>query len=146
MSIGNLKDTGNLGNNFPYQYKVLQGLQGIINAVNSGGGGGGGNVTIVNPLGQSTMAASLSVVLASDQAGVARTPGFLRVTGSGTVAVKTYSLSVSNVGAANGTFLGVAIKPGETLNFSADAINNFYSPSVFTYNGTGTELIIIYNS
>ena len=146
MSIGNLKDTGNLGNNFPYQYKVLQGLQGIINAVNAGGGGGGGNVTIVNPLGQSTMAASLSVVLASDQAGVARTPGFIRATTSGSIAVKTYSVSVSNVGDANGTFLGVTIKPGENLNFSADAINNYYAAGVFTYNGTGTELVIIYNS
>ncbi len=26
MSIGNLKDYGNKGNNFPYQLKVLQGL------------------------------------------------------------------------------------------------------------------------
>ena len=26
MSIGNLKDSGNQGNNFPYQLKVLQGL------------------------------------------------------------------------------------------------------------------------
>jgi hypothetical protein len=143
MSIGNLKDTGNLGNNFPYQYKVLQGLQGIIDTV---AGGGSGNVTIVNPLGQDTMANSLAVVIASDQAGVARTPGFLRVTGSGTVAVKTYSLSVSNVGAANGTFLGSTIKPGESFSFSADAINNYYTTGTFTYNGTGTELIIIYNS
>lgn len=144
MSIGNLKDTGNLGNNFPYQYKVLKGLQGIIDALS--GGSGDTNVTIVNPLGQDTMANSLAVVLASDQAGAARTPGFLRVSNSGTVAVKTYSLSVSNVGAANGTFLGDIIKPGETLNFSADAINNFYTSGTFTYNGTGTELIIIYNS
>jgi hypothetical protein len=146
MSIGNLKDTGNMGNNFPYQYKVLSGLQGIIDAITGGGGGGGSNVTIVNPLGQKTMAASLSVVLASNQAGVARTPGFIRATGSGAIGVITYSASVSNVGAANGTFLGVTIKPGETLNFSADAINNYYASGVFTYNGTGTELVIIYNS
>jgi hypothetical protein len=31
MSIGNLKDTGNQGNNFPWQLKVLQGLQEIAN-------------------------------------------------------------------------------------------------------------------
>jgi hypothetical protein len=31
MSIGNLKDSGNQGNNFPWQLKVLQGLQEIAN-------------------------------------------------------------------------------------------------------------------
>ena len=99
-----------MGNNFPYQYKVLSGLQGIINAVNAGGGGGGGNVTIVGPLGQTTMSASLPVTIASNQTGAARIPVFLRSSGSGTVTDLAYSLSVSNVGAANGTFLGVIIK------------------------------------
>ena len=145
MSIGNLKDTGNIGNNFPYQYKVLSGLQGIIDAI-TGGGGGATNVTIVNPIGQTTMAASLPVTIASNQTGASRTPGFIRATNLGSIGVITYSVSVSNVGAANGTFLGVVIKPGETLNFSADAINNYYASGVFTYNGTGTELVIIYNS
>jgi hypothetical protein len=143
MSIGNLKDTGNLGNNFPYQYKVLQGLQGIIDTI---AGGGSSNVTIINPLGQNVMANSLPVVLASNQTGAARTPGFIRTTSSGTIGVITYSVSVSNVGSNNGTFLGVTIKPGETLNFNADAINNYYTSGTFAYNGTGTELIIIYNS
>jgi hypothetical protein len=31
MSIGNLKDYGNKGNNLPYQWRVLQGLQEIAN-------------------------------------------------------------------------------------------------------------------
>lgn len=145
MSIGNLKDTGNMGNNFPYQYKVLSGLQEIIDAI-AGGGGGGTNVNIVNPIGQTTMAASLPVTIASNQTGASRTPGFIRATNSGSIGVITYSVSVSNVGAANGIFLGITIKPGETLNFSADAINNYYASGVFTYNGTGTELVIIYNS
>jgi hypothetical protein len=30
MSIGNLKTEGNKGNNFPFQLKVLQGLQAVI--------------------------------------------------------------------------------------------------------------------
>ena len=143
MSIGNLKDTGNQGNNFPWQYKVLVGLQAIADAIS---GGSGGDVTIVGPLGQTTMAASLPVTIASNQAGASRTPGFIRATNSGSIGVITYSVSVSNVGAANGIFLGITIKPGETLNFSADAINNYYASGVFTYNGTGTELVIIYNS
>jgi hypothetical protein len=33
MSIGNLKDSGNQGNNFPWQLKVLQGLQAIFDEV-----------------------------------------------------------------------------------------------------------------
>ena len=33
MSIGNLKDNGNKGNNFPYQYKSLQ-LSSILVSVN----------------------------------------------------------------------------------------------------------------
>jgi len=33
MSIGNLQDYGNKGNNFPWQLKMLKGLQGIITSV-----------------------------------------------------------------------------------------------------------------
>lgn len=33
MSVGNLKDSGNKGNNFPYQLAVLKLLDGILNAV-----------------------------------------------------------------------------------------------------------------
>jgi len=80
--------------------------------------------------------------------GVARTPGILRPTTSGnvnTTAATFYSVSVANVGSANGTVLsGVTIKPGEVLNFSADAINNFFTS--FAYDATGTEFIIIYVS
>lgn len=35
MSIGNLKDNGNQGNNFPWQYKMLLGLDSINTAVNT---------------------------------------------------------------------------------------------------------------
>ena len=35
MSIGNLKDSGNQGNNFPWQLKMLQGLEAIVNGLNS---------------------------------------------------------------------------------------------------------------
>jgi hypothetical protein len=78
--------------------------------------------------------------------GLLRTTGIIRPTGSGNVssaAATFYSVSVANVGAANGTVLSaVTIKPGEVLNFSADAINNFFNS--FAYNATGTEFIIIY--
>lgn len=78
--------------------------------------------------------------------GLLRTTGILRPTGSGNVssaAATFYSVSVANVGSTNGTVLaGVTIKPGEVLNFSADAINNYFNS--FAYDATGTEFIIIY--
>lgn len=77
--------------------------------------------------------------------GATRVPVLIRVTTSGTIAPIVYSISVSNVGTANGTFLGGTIKAGETLNFDAGALNNFYAAGTIAYNGTGTELVIIYN-
>lgn len=79
--------------------------------------------------------------------GVARTPGILRPTGAGnvnTAAATFYSVSVANVGTADGSVLGGTnnIKPGEVLNFSGDALNNYFTS--FAYNATGTEFIIIY--
>jgi hypothetical protein len=99
--------------------------------------------------GQQTMANSISVALASNQTGAARTAGILRPTAAGnvnSVAATFYSVSVANVGSADGSVLGVAsnIKPGEVLNFSADAINNYFNS--FAYDATGTEFIIIYVS
>lgn len=38
MSIGNTKDNGNKGNNFPYQLSVLE----LLGQIAAGGGGGGG--------------------------------------------------------------------------------------------------------
>lgn len=225
MSIGNLKDSGNQGNNLPFQWKVLQGLQEIANQVGqpltcvedsvticSPAGGLdvnvhdalGNNITStpigpdtgldVNIIGgvtldvtiteandsilvygndgttnrkiktdangelqvdilslpnegQQTMANSISVALASDQLGIARTTGMIRPTTSGnvnTVAANFFSVSVANVGVANGSVLGGAanIKPGEVLNFSADAVNNYFT--TFAYDATLTEFIIIF--
>lgn len=78
--------------------------------------------------------------------GVARTPGIIRPSNTSgdvnTVAATFYSVSVANAGSADGTVLGSVIKPGEILNFSADAVNNFFTS--FPYDATGTEFIIIY--
>lgn len=99
--------------------------------------------------GQQTMANSISVALASNQTGAARTAGILRPTAAGnvnSVAATFYSVSVANVGSADGDVLGGTnnIKPGEVLNFSADAVNNYFTS--FAYDATGTEFIIIYVS
>jgi hypothetical protein len=111
MSIGNLKDEGNKGNNFPFQLKVLQGLQAVANA------------------------------LTGTTAGQSRTPVVVRITGSYTNTVNTYSFSVANVGAGNGTVNGATIKPGEIVNFDASALNNFFAAGSIVINGSGTELL-----
>jgi hypothetical protein len=204
MSIGNLKDTGNQGNNFPWQWKMLQGLQEIANQtaqpltcvedsvticntnidaftftniagedalnVNIAGGvtlevnldaaddqvgiygyvngASGSPVPLnVNATGQVAIQDGGNSITVDGGTGLARTPNAIRPTNtSGTVTGTIYSISVANVGAANGTVLTAltTIKPGEVLNFSADAINNFFTS--FDYNATGTEFIIIYVS
>jgi hypothetical protein len=84
--------------------------------------------------------------IVNNTSAVSRTPVYFRTTTSGTIAAVTYSFSIANVGTGNGTFLGDTIKPGESVNFGADGINNSYAASTFTYDGTGTELLITYNS
>lgn len=84
--------------------------------------------------------------IAGNTTRVVRTPHIVRSSGSSSIAGAVVDFSVSNVGSANGTILGTTIKPGETLNFSAGALNNYYAPGTITYDGTGTELLIIYNS
>ena len=96
MSIGNLKDYGNKGNNFPWQLKMLQGIQGIITA------------------------------LTSPPSSILRSPNILSDTGAGSVPILNYGFSIANVGAANGTVDGTVLKPGYTVSFSptsADSLN-----------------------
>jgi hypothetical protein len=140
MSIGNLRDSGNQSNNFPWQLKMLQGLQGIIDELQ-----GTLDVEIVAPLGQQIMDDSVSVVIASDQAGVERTPNFLRPTGvAGTTPAGVFSASFASVGTANATVGGIIVKPGETLNLDGGAINNTLSAIAYDTTTAGAELIIIY--
>lgn len=69
-----------------------------------------------------------------------RTPGLLRATAAGNIAAGARSVSVFNAGLANGSWLGVAIKPGEQLSYSADGQGD--TLGAFAYDGTGTELVI----
>ena len=75
-----------------------------------------------------------------------RTPNFFRTTGLYTIPVETYSLSFSNVGLGDATVLGATLKPGETINFDAGSLNNYYAPNTVSFDATGTELIVVYNS
>lgn len=77
--------------------------------------------------------------------GLLRTPTFLRPTGSnGTVSAGTYSMSFASVGTGNAIVGGITLKPGETLNFDAGAINNTLGAVNYdTTTNAGAELIII---
>ena len=74
-----------------------------------------------------------------------RTANFLRPTGTnGSVSAGVYSVSFSSVGTGDAIVGGMVLKPGETLNFDAGAVNN--TINAITYNTTtnpGAELIIV---
>lgn len=124
MSVGNLKDSGNQGNNFPYQLKSLKGLQCICDSL----GTGGDLYTILGAINNKL----------SDQL---RTPVIERKSAPGTI-VKPYSFSVANVGSANGTLMGETLAPGEVVNYDAGVLNNSF-PNV-AYDATGTTFLITY--
>lgn len=72
--------------------------------------------------------------------GVVKTPTIIRPTASGTVAAGANSVSIANVGAADGTVAGVTLKTGETINFDAGQSNTLTS---IAYDATGTTFLII---
>jgi hypothetical protein len=114
MSIGNLKTYGNKGNNFPFQLKVLQGITALINSFTG----------VTN--------------------GASRATYIERPTADGSIAAGAYSVSISNVGSANGLVKAVVLKPGEVINFDAGAINN--TLDAIDYDAAGTEFLIVYIS
>lgn len=117
MSVGNINSYGDKKNNFNFQYKVLKGIADVITAITG--------VTVnINP--------------------EAKVTNIIRATGSGTITAGKFSASFGNVGSANATVKGVTLKPGETINFDAGALNN--TLDAIAYDATGTELLIIYIS
>ena len=76
--------------------------------------------------------------------GASRVTNISKPTSSGTISAGKYSVSISNVGTADGTVKTVTLKPGETVNFDAGAINN--TLDAIAYNATGTEFLIIFIS
>jgi len=163
MSLGNGNPKeGDKGSNFNYELKVLQGLQcacdqlkainintddleqlladliaelqaGIdVNVTNAGGAtavniqDGGNSITV------------------DGGTGAGRTAVFLRPSGtSGTIGAGIYSISFASVGTANATVGGIILKPGESLNFDAGAINNTLAAIAYSTTTAGAELIII---
>lgn len=106
MSIGNLKDYGNKGNNFPFQLKVLEGIQAVFNA------------------------------LAGTSSGVQKTPQILYDLGAGSTLPGVYSFSIANVGGASGTVDGQTLPAGTTINYDAGALNNTLGSISYDATGT----------
>ena len=98
--------------------------------------------TIAGPLGQDLEANSVSVVIASDQTGVERTPTMLRAVAGSTIAAGAFSVSFANVGTTTATVLNENLEPGETISFDAGAINNTLGAIVYQANATAILLII----
>jgi hypothetical protein len=122
MSIGNLKDYGNKGNNFPYQLRNLQLLSEILTASNA----------VVT-------GKQISPYLKSST-GVGDLSGFPVV----------YSASFSNVGASaiNLLFAGsgtISLPAGKTVTFDA-GLNNWYEGISFQWNATGSTLLVSFSS
>ena len=126
MSIGDLRDSGNQSNNFPFQLKVLQGLQAVID-----------NNCCVDIL---DLLSDIDTKLTS----ALRTPGIISTATSGTTVLGWYSFSIANVGTSAGTVDGQSIPAGTTLNFDGGVLNNTLGS--LAYDATGTTFIITYIS
>ena len=118
MSIGNLKTDGQKGNNFPWQYKMLVGLDAILVALSGGGSYLAPQIKITN---------------------------ILRTSTTGTITAGKYSVSFANMSTtANATVKGVILQPGEVVNFDAGTLNNTLDAIIF--DGSGGDLLIIFIS
>jgi hypothetical protein len=161
LGNGNPKD-GDKGSNFNYELKVLQGLQCICNEVKAinidtddleqllaeliANIEDGLNVNVTNAGGASAVNIQDggNSITVDGGTGVQRTPTFLRPAGlSGTIPAGRYSMSFANVGTINATVGGITLKPGETINFDAGAINNTLGSVSYNATGAGGELLII---
>jgi hypothetical protein len=89
---------------------------------------------------------NISIDSISVNTGHLRVPNIIRTNGIGIINSIVYDFTVANVGNLNGFILNNIIKPGESLSFEAGAINNYYASNIIVYDGTDTELIIIYNN
>jgi len=129
MSVGDLKTDGLKGNNFPWQLKMLKGLQGIINAI------------IAIPAPVPTPALS-------------KIPIIERISGTTlSITVQIQSISIacptsSSTGievSTNNLVSSVNIRPGETVYYDAGTLNNYFAANLFEIDASaGGEALITY--
>lgn len=114
------------------------------------------NVTIVNPLGNTSEAKSVSVVLTDDQFTKIVTPNIIIETAhDDSLGVLCYSISFASNGTADAlvSFDGganyKAIPTGTTINMDAGGLGWYYDANMFYWKTTtnpGASLIITYNN
>ena len=114
MSVGNLNTEGDKKNNFPWQFKMLKGLQAIVD------------------------------VLSGTAAPVTRTFQMERITGEWTNDDPIYSISIANTGSVSGVVNGATLKTGEIVNFEAGGPNHAFAANFVELDATGTEFLITY--
>lgn len=149
MSIGNLQDYGNKGNNFPWQLKMLKGLQGIIDKL----------VLLVYPLGQRVCSASVSTTLCNDQANVEILPGINTVNGLKniihyigatskllTLSIYNQDTTVSILVSTDGGVNYVPVSPGKSISYDAGGLLNYFDPAKIYINSNSATInpLIIY--
>lgn len=171
MSIGNLKDTGNQGNNLPYQWKVLQGLQQLLTQVSQPlncaedsvkiCGTTDGSDTSPIYVGKQKCDNALAVTLCDNQAQLEITPGLLssttlvdptgNLTGYSGNQILSISFASNGTAAAKVSIDGGTtfydLPAGTTLNYDANGIMNSYNPDIFYWDTTtsGASLLIAFN-
>jgi len=149
MSVGDLKDYGNKGNNFPWQLKMLKGLQGIINAIAS----------TAYPLGQRACVDSVSTTLCDSQANLKIIAGINTVallknmafyTGGSakllTLSIYNQDTTVSILVSTDGGTSYVSVPKGVTINYDAAGLLNYFDPNRIYINQNSATLnpLIIY--
>jgi hypothetical protein len=123
MSIGNLKDYGNKGNNFPWQLKMLQGLQAMID-----GNCCSDTLEVLDKI--------VNTIQPKDRSSFIR-----NYSGSGSIPAGVYSFSIANVGAAAGTVNGESLPAGVTINYDAGSLNNTFTNELI-FDATGTTFLV----
>jgi hypothetical protein len=96
----------------------------------------------VNTSGHVNIADGAGSITVDSNAAV-RTPTILRTSASSSVAAGAYSVSFASVGTVDSTVGGATLKPGETINFDAGAINNTLGAITYNSSTAGAELLII---
>lgn len=77
--------------------------------------------------------------------GVLRSPNIYRFGGIvQSFPIKVNSAAFANVGTANLTVNGTILKPGETINFDAGDVNNYFKEGAFTVDCTSSEVLITF--
>jgi hypothetical protein len=134
-SIGDLKNSGLQGNNFPWQYKVLKGLQSIID--------GQCDCKVLDLIELNTRLTEQNTRPVQRRGFIDRYP----FGSTGSLGTSVYSISIANTGTADATVNGSTIRPGEVLNFDAGGMNNFFPPNYWNFDCTanpGAELLVTY--